>query len=481
MINNELIESALSSIELGFWRWNIETDDVCWDSDMYKIFDIEKENFKNNISSFFDLLHSEDKVKIFIDVENCKKNNLNYEGEFRIYDKNKNIKQIYAKGNFECNKDGNKKYMIGVCLDVTRYTSIQNQINKLSIQIECVFESLNIGFWSWDLETNKIYGDKKMYQLFNSYGSLENFYNSIHPDDLDMVKKATNVENIIKNNGNYFAEYRLFNNDTINYYLGKGKLFFGKNNNPKYMVGIVLDQTEQKKIIEELISKNEELKRFSYMCSHDLQEPLRKVRNYLSLINFKDLKNTPLEDIEKYYERIDFCIDNMQNFINDLLIYSRIDNSCDCCELLDLNRFLEELKEEYKNTCAINFELEKIKDIFACKLSLLQIFNNLISNSIKFKKENSSCVISIKATRENNKITFLYKDSGIGIDPRFISRVFEPFTKFHSKTKYPGNGMGMYIIKKILEKNDGAISVESSFGEWTEFKFTFFEKEKVSQ
>jgi PAS domain S-box-containing protein len=240
------------------------------------------------------------------------------------------------------------------------------------------------------------------------------------------------------------------------------------------------DVTELKKAenilklkIGELTHLNEELEQFAYISSHDLQEPLRMITSYLQLLQRKYQGN--LDDKADKY--INFAIDGaarMQNLIIDLLEYSRVGTvdeepeSIDCEFILD--KVLSNIKAVIKENNA-TISHDPLPEVMADSTQLVQVFQNLILNGIKFHGEETP-KIHIAAEKKASEWVFSVQDNGIGIDPQYSERIFEIFKRLNSRERYPGTGIGLAICKKIIERHGGRIWVESELGKGSTFYFT---------
>jgi len=225
---------------------------------------------------------------------------------------------------------------------------------------------------------------------------------------------------------------------------------------------------------KELRRSNEELERFAYVASHDLQEPLRMVASYTQLLarRYKDKLDQPAREF------IAFAVDGalrMQAFIQDLLRYSRVGTHGGPFERLEVggivSRVLENLRfaiDEKKAEIVIG----ELPTIEGDRLQLTQLFQNLISNALKFSAPERPLRIEITAERRDGMWEFVVKDNGIGLDPEDTERIFVIFQRLHTRQEYEGTGIGLAICKKILERHGGRIWVESRKGEGAAFHFT---------
>lgn len=252
---------------------------------------------------------------------------------------------------------------------------------------------------------------------------------------------------------------------------------------------------EQKSIVEEK-SKNleenlrklelsyKELEQFSYIASHDLKSPLRTISSFAQLLKrryYQKLDN----DANEFIEFIVSGVQQMSDVIRNSLEYAKVGKDESVFEATNLNTVLNlvqlNLKEEFKSSKAKVIISKDLPTIIANKTSLLQIFQNLIGNAIKFKRDILP-IIEISYQKINNNFwEFSVKDNGIGIESDYQEKVFLPFKRLHHTEKV-GHGIGLAICKKIIESNGGTIRFESVVNEGTTFIFTFpiIENEMVS-
>jgi PAS domain S-box-containing protein len=247
-----------------------------------------------------------------------------------------------------------------------------------------------------------------------------------------------------------------------------------------FFTTIIRDTTERKqteeereRLIEELERSNVELEQFAYIASHDLQEPLRMVSSYVQLISkrYKDKLDKDADDF------IDFIVNgttHMQTLLHDLLTYSRAGTHGDHFGFTNLNSVLDKATINLKKVIDENhadIKYENLPSVHADEVQMIQVFQNLIANAIKFRGEETPRV-HISAEQKENERVFQVRDNGIGIDPKHFNRIFIIFKCLHTKEKYPGTGIGLAICKKIVERHGGRIWVESEPGKGSTFKFT---------
>jgi len=230
---------------------------------------------------------------------------------------------------------------------------------------------------------------------------------------------------------------------------------------------------------QDLARSNEDLEQFAYVASHDLQEPLRMVASYLQLLERR--YGDSLEGEAK--EFMAFAVDGanrMKRLINDLLAYSRVGTRGDEFSSINLNQIVgrvhSNLIEQIEESGAV-ITHDALPTLTGDETQLLQLYQNLISNAIKFRKPEIPPGIHLGAVRENGDWKMFVRDNGIGFDPKYSERIFVLFQRLHSNQEYRGTGIGLAVSKRIVERHGGRIWVESKPGEGTTFFFTLPENQ----
>jgi chemotaxis family two-component system sensor kinase Cph1 len=243
----------------------------------------------------------------------------------------------------------------------------------------------------------------------------------------------------------------------------------------KAIVNIVLRQAEELALLAtDLERSNAELKKFAYVASHDLQEPLNQVANFVQLLEMR--YDAKLDEDGK--EFIGFAVEGvslMQTLIDDVLTYSKVDLQGIEWQLTNvqdsLDQALGNLRGRIAETGAV-ITVDPLPTIVADGTQLMQLFQNLIGNAIKFRKVEETPHIHIGVQRQEDQWLFSVVDNGIGFDPQFAERIFVIFQRLHTRDEYPGSGMGLAICKKIIECHRGRIWVEAVPDQGATFYFT---------
>jgi PAS domain S-box-containing protein len=297
-------------------------------------------------------------------------------------------------------------------------------------------------------------------------------------EEWPIIRSLTSGENVIN------EEVEIFPKDGTKKVISVSSIpIEDDNGNIPMMVVINFDITERKhaekklkKLVNDLKNSNDELEQFIYSAYHDLQEPLRTVASYTQLIahRYKDKLDLDANDFINY--AVNGAI-HMQQIIHDLLEYSGVvtnggkfkpidlENALNVA-ILNLNRVIE------NNNAKITYD--PLPTMVADEGQIVQLFQNLIENAIKFKKENEPPRVHVSASKDkiNNEYVFSVSDNGIGIEPRYAERIFIIFQKLYTLGKYPGTGIGLAVSKRIVGRHGGHIWVESEPMNGATFYFT---------
>jgi PAS domain S-box-containing protein len=226
--------------------------------------------------------------------------------------------------------------------------------------------------------------------------------------------------------------------------------------------------------MEELKSSNEELAQFAYIASHDLQEPLRMVSSYTTLLA-RRYKGKLDSDADEF---IGFAVDGanrMQRLIQDLLAYSRVGSAVarlsETSSESALERTLFNLRGAIEASGALVTH-DPLPAVFANELQLTQLFQNLVGNALKYRRAEVTAVHIAAIPDGEARWMFSVQDNGLGIDSQYFDRIFGMFQRLHKREEFDGTGIGLAICKKIVERHGSNISVESQLGQGSTFRFS---------
>ena len=377
-------------------------------------------------------------------------------------------------------------------IDITSRKQQEEILLKSNERFTHVTKATFDAIWDWDIKSQQLYLGDGFEELFgyhvkNNIGDFSTWYNHIHPEDKERVIQSRLNKIINRDESTWKDEYRYIRaDDSVAYISDRGILL--RNSNSTYrMIGAMQDVTELKeneiaisqlnktleKRAEELAVSNEELERFAYVASHDLQEPLRMVSSFLQLLQ-KKYESQLDATAQKYINYAVDGADRMKTLILDLLEYSRISSYKEEHAGVNLNELVAKTLHTLKSVsdeAEASIIVSPLPEISGNKSHLTRLFQNLISNALKYKSA-AKPIIEIGFTEKNDEWEFFVKDNGIGIESKYFEKIFVIFQRLHSRTEYNGTGIGLAICKKIVELHGGKIWVESSPGTGSTFYFT---------
>jgi two-component system, chemotaxis family, sensor kinase Cph1 len=363
-------------------------------------------------------------------------------------------------------------------------------------------ETLPYGVWRSDAKGKLLYASQTFLDLLGmELEDIQGFgwTQRLLPEEVET--KKNNWIHCVKTGEQWDNELKVLGSDgKYHTVLTRGLPVRDNNGNIKSWVGINLNIDDRKQIEEELrkvqdelelkvknrtlelesvVTKlkhsNQELQQFANVSAHDLQEPLRIMASFTQLLE-RRYKGKFDDDADEFIYYIVDAAKRMQTLINDLLEYSRVGRKGIEYELTNIEELIDGISYNLKDSVKENLELsyDPLPEILADKGQLILLFQNLIGNSIKFKKVDEPLNIHITAFNDgiNKDYLFTVTDNGIGIDPQYAEQIFEIFQRLHSIKEYSGTGIGLSICKKILDNHGGQIWVDSELGKGSTFYFT---------
>jgi signal transduction histidine kinase len=380
----------------------------------------------------------------------------------------------------------------------------ESQLNEYYTQVEKANTMLTeaekiakMGSWEWSLESGKVHWSDGAYRVYNLspktfIPTFEGFIEIVHPDDRQYV--MDNISNAIEKRISYQISFReLASNETRTIFAVGIPRWDDKGNLEAYF-GVLMDITQQsnyEKQLEDfnnaLKKSNEELEQFAYAASHDLQEPLRKIRAFGDrlVLKFGTEKEIPGQE---YVFRMMDGAERMQILIQDLLAFSRVSRDVGDKVKVNLNDVLKNVMEDLQlliSESNAKIEADDLPKLTSANpVQMHQLFLNIVANAIKFSKQDVTPEIKITiSTLRGSQINIpdekpnpqkIYyaisiKDNGIGFDEKYLDKMFTIFQRLHGRNEYKGTGIGLAICKKICKNHDGFITARSDAQSGSDF------------
>ncbi|MBU2976011.1 chemotaxis protein CheB [Zobellia sp. B3R18] len=478
-LKNQLL--AFEQTSDSFWDYNLINNTYYVSHSIRHILGYEADEVEETPEFWNQLAHPEDLET----QDNTMQKHLQTNGkypyavEIRYKHKAGHYVTLFLRGKIvEWTEDHKPKRMLGTTTDVSmikRMPQLEQELLDKNMVFEQVLEITMAGFWDWNIQENTEYLSPTFKRMFGyEDDEMENtpeaWQNIMHPEDLPGVLETFDAHVKSKGEVPYDNEVRYFHkNGSIVWVWCKGQVIeWGEKGEPIRMVGSHINITNLKRLSQ----SNKELERFAYVASHDLQEPLRTIRDFVTL--FKEEYITLLDDkANTYLAFIEEASSRMGELVRVILAYSKIGSNTRP-EPVDLETIvgnvMKDLRMRIKNTGA-KIKVKDLPEISGHKLELHSLFLNLIGNSIKFTDKNRNPIIEI-GTLPSEKGHHIYvKDNGIGMEEKNQQQIFEVFKRLHNQEDYEGTGIGLAHCKKIVELHNGKIWVESEIGKGSTFHF----------
>lgn len=486
-----LLANAEKIAQLGSWELDIDKNEYKWSDELYKIYGFQNSTFQPTHAIVEQIIAPEYGKKFNKELANAVKNKTSFAVEYQIIQPNGVRRFVLGQGYFA----GRENKLVGTVQDITQLKEATLKLQKNEMLLREGEAVSHNGSWEWNSNNELIVWSDEM---FNIHGRLphtalitiQSYVNFIHPQDIETVRNE--FAQAKQNRASFKVDYRIVRpNNEIRYLstrakykadeLGENYAFLG-NTQDVTLLKEVERKLEEK--INELNNSNKDLEQFAYVASHDLQEPLRKIRAFGERLKTKFSENLTTEG-QDYIERMQGAAERMQTLIDDLLSFSRVTREIKEFQDVDLNevflKVIQDLDYSIETTGAvINLDVEEHVQGVAPQLS--QVFQNILSNSLKFIKTSTQPKISITSEvvlGENlqrtvalpNQYYCVIKitDNGIGFDEEYAGKIFDLFQRLHARVEYKGTGIGLAICKKIIERHYGFIFASSKEDEGASF------------
>lgn len=477
---SKMLDQANNLARIGGWEIDLARGSVYW-SDITKEIHEVGPDFKPDLESGLSFYKAGDTREYITQrIKDAIEKGISWDVELQIVTAKGNEKWIRVIGEAELVK--NKCIRIyGSFQDIDARKKAEISVTEILEDRNTILESIGDAFFAvdknwtvtyWNNMAEKVLGKTKQEMLNRNLWDI--FNDSLESDSYKRYHEA-----LASNRAIHFEDY----------YPPLGKWYEisaypSENGLSVYFKDVTQRKVSDTRLLElneslqaqarELATSNAELEQFAYVASHDLQEPLRMVTGFLTQIEKK--YNDKLDEKGRQY--INFAVDGakrMRQIILDLLEFSKVGSLEDSIEDIDLGKMVNEVTALYRKQieekkAAVQFE--DLPVIRSFKAPLRQVFQNLISNGLKYNDKTAGAAIKIACKETKKYWQIAVSDNGVGIEPEYFDKIFIIFQRLHNKDEYSGTGMGLAIAKKIVENLGGKIWVESEKGKGSTFYFT---------
>jgi len=375
-------------------------------------------------------------------------------------------------------EQGRVKAVSGSSREITERHLTSEVLRKSEERLTLALEASGaVGTWDWDLVKDRIYADTRFARLFSvdperaaAGAPAQEYIEGIHPDDRALVSER--IQLAIDTNEDYAVDYRVHPNGAMRWVHSRGRCFRNAEGKPLRLPGVVIDITDRKQVEEDLQRLNRELEEFAYVASHDLQEPLRTVNIYTQQLLRKFIGSNP--EAQEYAGLVRNGVSRMQALIQDLLTYScTVHRGILPVGSADLSASLTDALATLKDRIDVSgaaITAPSLPVVRGETQQLSNVFQNLISNALKYCRKDVTPQIDISVETHENHVVIAVQDNGIGFEQKYAEQIFGLFNRLH-KEEYAGTGLGLAICHRIIERYGGRIWAQGRPGEGATFFF----------
>ena len=469
-------ELALEGASTGIWEWEDDDGrDMFWSKKFIELLGYNYNEITPTIDSFYQLVHPEEQEYSNEILTRFIKTGTTLDTTFRLKT-TRGFEWFRCTAALTRNEDLRATKVVGSIQNIHQQKEAEAQLRIEKTRLLIALDSGNMGVSEWNVTDDELSWDKRMFSIFGLKEQKTLCYKDWKKTVLieDIEKTESTFHNSLKSRSRQSMSYRI-NHPTkgIRHIQEAHIPVFNKENKLTWVIGVNQDVTEEVKSQKKLAEANKKLEQFVFTISHDLKAPLVTIKSFSELLLQTDnLKEKSLHWITRIKENSE----HLEHLLDELLMLSRIMH-----KELEFERVnILDIISKVKNSILVTIEknnteliLPKNDFFIDCHPKLIQqVFTNIISNSIKYKKENIAPIIEIEIEDKNDSIEIAIHDNGKGIDQAHQKRVFQIFERINPEDKnVKGTGVGLSIVQSVIEKHNGSIWIKDNHLEGTTFKF----------
>ena len=478
-ISEAKLQEAHSLAKLGSWEYDLIKKTFIGSSETQKLLKLPTNHPPLNEKLFYGKIHPEDQEELAKQSEDVLTLHTNLNINLRVYNFENELLNIHATGKPYL-EDGKVVKVFGTILDITAQKQAELSLYEKSEEYKELFENMYDAVVITD-SSGKMIDANKAAEVMLGYSreELKEIFISdiVYHEDREISKKYLNL---LMTNGFYSGyQGRIVRKDgEIVYIQVNSNATYDKLGNITGSRDIVRNISDLKKaefkreqLLEELAEVNNELKEFAHIVSHDLKAPLRHIKSISNWLN-QDYSDLIGEDGKKQLELLNNRVTRMHHFINGIFEYTKLGRIKHQRELININEIIASAIEFLNIEQHIKIEMpDNFPLILGEKIKIEQVFQNLISNAIKYN-DKPNPLIKISYKDQNTHHCFSISDNGKGIDKRNYAKIFQIFQTLQPKDSFESTGIGLTIVKRIIRQQGGKVNVKSVVGIGTTFEFT---------
>ena len=493
LLSNRLIVATKAG-QIGIWDYDIATNVLVWDEQMYRLYGVAPEDFSGAYEAWESGLHPDDVAGESEKLLRAIRGEKEFDTEFRIiWPADGSVRYIKANATVLRDADGQAVRVIGTNLDITEQQRAEEELRVTSNRLLLATKAGEIGIWDFDITTNELVWDEQMYRLYgvapeNFSGAYEAWESGLHPDDV--ANESEKLQRAIRGEEEFDTEFRIIwpADGSVRFIKANATVLRDASGQAVRMIGTNWDTTEQRRGEQALLLAKQNAEaavrtksQFLANMSHEIRTPMNGIMGLTELLLRSDLN----EEQRHYLDLIGQSAGSLLTIINDVLDVSRIEAG-----KMQLTNRSFNLRDSIGDTLqtvglrAVEKGIELAYRVPPDVPELLvgdagrirQILVNLVGNALKFT-EQGEVVVDVQLTSRTSdraSLRFQVHDTGIGIPANKLRSIFESFTQVEGSTtrSYGGTGLGLTICRDLVELMNGRIWVESQLGQGSTFHFT---------
>ena len=490
------LANAQRIAHIGNWEFDLKTRNGAWSEEMFSLFGVRKEDWTNGYDDFVKVLHPEDRKVVEKTVSESCAAGRSYSIDYRIIRPDGVQRVMHEEGEVSCIDDTPVK-LSGTVQDITERVKAGEALLLSEASLANAQRIAHIGNWDWDIAANELRWSDEIYRIFGvapqEFGATyDAFIGFVHPDDRESVMKA--VDEALLNKKPYSTDHRIvLRSGAEKTVHEQAEVTFDEAGRAVKMTGTVQDITERKRAEEEVRKLNteleqrvadrtkelqgayQELEAFSYSVAHDLRSPLRIIDGF-SRILLKDYDESLDSTGRDYLARVQGASQRMGQLIDALLKLSQVMRAGIAKEDVDLSALAGNVAEDLRKSQPERKGRFLIREGLSAKgdPSLLRlVLENLLGNAWKFTSRKEEAEIEVGMERaEDGTAVFFVRDNGAGFDMKYADRLFNPFQRLHAEKEFPGTGIGLATVQRIIQRHGGRIWAVGQMDRGATFYFT---------
>ncbi len=456
---------------LGSWEWDIAGDNVIWSDELHRLYGTSPDGFEASYQAFLDRVHPDDRQRVEAAIAHAYETGEPFRFDHRVVRPDGEVLVLLAHGEVTTDDEGKPVSMTGTAQDVTAQRQAEEGEQRFAAIVaqseDAIIAKDRDGILTqWNQGAERLYG-------YSSEEALGRPLSMLIPRE-KAAEEWTVLSGVLE--GHPMERY-----ETTRLHKDGRRVAVWVSMSPlRDADGTIIgassvsrDVGRLKRAQEELERQNAELEQFAYVASHDLQEPLRSISGFVQLLD-RRYSGQLDDDADRFIGFVVAGVDRMQALIDDLLAYSRAGRSEHQRQPVDARDVVAGavalLDASVKESGAI-VEVDELPVVQADRGALRQVFQNLISNALKFNQSDQPR-IEVSAVQTEEGWRFSVADNGIGITADHSERIFRMFQRLHARDEYSGTGIGLAICKRVVERHGGRIWCEPRAGGGTIFHFT---------